>query len=649
MKLYFLLIISIFSLNICNSLADGIWAHGYNSNGAYGNGKTTSSLVPIYTNSGLDWINISATGYHSLALKSDRTMWSWGENNYGQLGDGTNTLKRIPVEIIPNTKWLKISAGTRHSAAIKSDGTLWTWDDNVNGQLGDGTNTNKNFPVKIGNDNDWKDVSAGLRFTIALKTNGTIWGWGNNTYYELGNNTNISVNTPIQIGTDNNWAKITAGMVQTIALKTDGTMWGWGNSYYGQLSGGYMLDYLVPTQIDNATDWVDVSNVQMTTIALKSNGTLWSWGWNAYGQVGDGTYQHRYSPNQIGTDNDWIAIYTGAFNSAARKRDGSAWIWGVNAYADIGDGTLITRTVPTKPVFTGYCTAIQCGRIFTLELKANPLAINVGNKEVCPNSTSPELGSFTDDGLGNLIVNTATGGSKQYIYEWYPSTGLLNPESSNPIDPTYQSIKNYSLRVTDIITGETAAKNFIIRDRAPISIYLPLIISTQLGNSVNLGTNLSVSNATVPLSYYWTNKAGWSSTESNPSVTPLQSGINTYYLTVTDGNGCISSEKRIRVFAFSPKEGIIADNGLYENLDGVLMLTYPNPTIDLLNVFIDFGMKSDVTFSIVDISGRELMSKYYPNIESLEDNINVSSYNPGTYILIANSSTGKYVRKFIKK
>jgi alpha-tubulin suppressor-like RCC1 family protein len=42
---------------------------------------------------------ISAGGYHTIALKSDGTLLTWGLNNYGQLGDGTIVDKTSPTQI----------------------------------------------------------------------------------------------------------------------------------------------------------------------------------------------------------------------------------------------------------------------------------------------------------------------------------------------------------------------------------------------------------------------------------------------------------------------------------------------------------------------------------------------------------------------
>ncbi|MCM8826412.1 MAG: filamentous hemagglutinin N-terminal domain-containing protein, partial [Candidatus Omnitrophica bacterium] len=97
---------------------------------------------------------ISAGGAHTIALKSDGSrVYAWGYNYYGQLGDGTNNDSWLPVLVkglggvgylgdgINGGPISQISAGGYHTIALKSDGSrVYAWGNNSSGQLGDGTN-----------------------------------------------------------------------------------------------------------------------------------------------------------------------------------------------------------------------------------------------------------------------------------------------------------------------------------------------------------------------------------------------------------------------------------------------------------------------------------------------------------------------------
>src|SRR3990170_1798433 len=123
--------------------SDGtLWAWGYNSYGQLGDGASGGGnykTTPVQIGTGTNWSQIAAGGYHTLAIKSDGTLWAWGGNSFGQLGDGTSSdYKTTPVQIGTGTNWSQIAAGGYHTLAIKSDRTLWAWG-NYYGQLGDAT------------------------------------------------------------------------------------------------------------------------------------------------------------------------------------------------------------------------------------------------------------------------------------------------------------------------------------------------------------------------------------------------------------------------------------------------------------------------------------------------------------------------------
>jgi hypothetical protein len=63
-------------------------------------------------------------------------QWISAENGSGQLGDGTREDKAGPVRIGRATNWKEVSAGGYHNIAVAQDGTLWGWGANGSGQLG---------------------------------------------------------------------------------------------------------------------------------------------------------------------------------------------------------------------------------------------------------------------------------------------------------------------------------------------------------------------------------------------------------------------------------------------------------------------------------------------------------------------------------
>jgi alpha-tubulin suppressor-like RCC1 family protein len=108
---------------------------GLNKYGELGDGTTVTHTSAVQ--SAISGVAQVRTGsYHTLVLKTDRTVWGFGANGY-QLGDGTTVDKSTPVRAGGSlARIISIAAGVRHSLALKSDGTVWAWGLNSGGQLG---------------------------------------------------------------------------------------------------------------------------------------------------------------------------------------------------------------------------------------------------------------------------------------------------------------------------------------------------------------------------------------------------------------------------------------------------------------------------------------------------------------------------------
>lgn len=113
--------------------SDGtVWSWGYNASGQLGDGRTIRQVEPVQV-TGLTSVTAIAAGFgHSVALRSDGTVWVWGDNSSGQLGDGTERDRSTPVPVmasgsVPLDDVIAIEASGYYSVALKSDGTVWCW------------------------------------------------------------------------------------------------------------------------------------------------------------------------------------------------------------------------------------------------------------------------------------------------------------------------------------------------------------------------------------------------------------------------------------------------------------------------------------------------------------------------------------------
>ena len=242
--------------------ADGsLWAWGCNGSGRLGDGTTEDRSVPTRIGTETNWVAISAGQEFSLALKSDGTLWAWGSNEFGQLGVGTDTFPyaTAPMRVGLDHDWVDISASYSHSLALKSNGTLWAWGSDSRGQLGDGgPSESKLAPMRVTGATDWARASAGGLFSIALKANGGLLSWGYGTHGELGNGGTSDKYSPYYVSEDRtavaigeDWVALSAAEGHSLALKSNGTLWAWGWNERGGVGNGGPVpaDVLKPVQV----------------------------------------------------------------------------------------------------------------------------------------------------------------------------------------------------------------------------------------------------------------------------------------------------------------------------------------------------------------------------------------------------------------
>jgi alpha-tubulin suppressor-like RCC1 family protein len=299
-----------------------LFAWGYGYSGQLGLNSQTDRSSPVQVGSLTDWSSIFCGSKNSFSVKKDGTLWAWGRNNNGQLGIGTGggdvNNKSSPVQVGGLTTWSSVSASQYHTLAIKTDGTLWAWGKNYSGQLGIGTSlagSDKSSPVQVGSLTTWSKVSASGNSSLAIKTDGTLWSWGYNGKGELGLGDTTNRSSPTQVGALTNWSSVSIGGNFTLAVKTNGTVWTWGFNGFGGLGLGNTTNQSSPVQVGSLTTWSSIASGGNHVMAIKTDGTLWAWGFNAKGQLGLGNITNRSSPVQVGSLNKWYAASCGVQHS----------------------------------------------------------------------------------------------------------------------------------------------------------------------------------------------------------------------------------------------------------------------------------------------------------------------------------------------
>jgi len=347
---------------------ENAWAWGSNGQGRLGDDSTTSSSSPVSVVGGYtDWVEISAGQEHTAAVRANGTAWAWGRNTNGRLGDNSTTSRSSPVSVVGGfTDWVEISAGGTHTAAVRANGSAWAWGFDSSGQLGDNSFTAKSSPVSVvGGFTDWVQISAGGGafdgHTAAVRANGTAWAWGLNSYGRLGDDSTTNRSSPVSvIGGFTDWVQISAGGTHTAAVRANGSAWAWGRNGYGRLGDNSTTDRSSPVSVVGGfTDWVQISAGAAHTAALRANGTAWAWGNNGNGRLGDDSAANRSSPvSVVGGFTDWVGISAGTAHTAAVRANGTAWAWGDNGRGRLGDNSTTSRSSPVS-VVGGFTDWVQ--------------------------------------------------------------------------------------------------------------------------------------------------------------------------------------------------------------------------------------------------------------------------------------------------
>ena len=343
-----------------------MWAWGSSSNGALGAYTGTVSSPVSVVGGFTDWKQVSAGAAHSTALRGNGTAWAWGLGSGGRLGDGSGTTRSSPVSVVGGfTDWVQVSAGGFHSGAIRSTGTAWCWGQGTSGRLGDGTTSSRSSPVSVvGGFTDWVQINAGPGHTLALRANGTLWAWGTASSGRLGNNSTVSTSSPVSVvGGFTDWVQMSAGDAHSAAVRANGTAWCWGSGFDGRLGTNNTSTRSSPVSVVGGfTDWVQIAAGITHTAAIRANGTAWAWGAGATGRLGDGTTSTRSSPvSVVGGFTDWVQIEACRFTNGrtvAIRGNGTLWGWGHNESGQLGDGTTSSRSSPVS-VLGGFTDWVQ--------------------------------------------------------------------------------------------------------------------------------------------------------------------------------------------------------------------------------------------------------------------------------------------------
>jgi Secretion system C-terminal sorting domain/Regulator of chromosome condensation (RCC1) repeat len=440
---------------------------------------------------------------------------------------------------------------------------------------------------KLGPDNDW----IGHKEKVALKQDGRLFG-----YRIIGDQfSGFSIQT-ILLGT-NISDKYSSNLSYTedynlvYAIKTNGEL--------VKLSQQGTYNY-VEENIGIDNDWVDfslISGESGAIIAKKSNGTIWGFGSNYLGSLGIGNVNSTTQFIQIGTDQNWETVVINNGLSIGLKTDGTLWSWGKNEDGQLGNGTTLNSNIPLQVgTDNSWKTFVNLsGSVYAM--KTNGTLWGWGNSGFY-NLPLGVQNTNTADVLLPLQLNQDN--------DWDSFDGIY-PRKTNSTYWTWGYFQSSWLTgLSNVLHYEIKQiKNIPFTRISVRSIPHPQVFMQYI-------TNVVAQKVDGSLLYY-----------GSFSASAQSQGI--------------SYESPLAVVSCNQVIGSLVNNNFSKNLQ-----FYPNPTNSIINISSDSYINK---ITIFDIGGRILQT-----LEVVNNQIDISNYNKGIYLLKATTTNGEVINcKIIKE
>lgn len=393
------------------------WGNNNTGQLGNGNKNTSKTPVQVKKPDGVadkdnfSYIQVSAGYGFSLALGSDGNAYAWGSNSRGQLGKGTTGgTSTTPVQVKKPTDagtdfaYTQVSAGGYHSLAVGKDHQVYAWGDRSSGgQVGDGNTTgNAPAPVVVNASADSpgfqvRQVSAGYQHSLVIGVSGQTYAWGYGNSGRLGNNAKVSQATPVSVSSPVQYedgstgffaTQVSAGGSHSLAIGRDGKAYAWGANTDGRLGTGDTNDAAIPTLVadpDGGSDGfkpTEISAGGWFCAGINDKGKIYTWGNNGQNALGNVsvTGSTSESPVLVSKAGSTVQISAGERQVLVIDSNDMAYGWGDNSGRQLGtntdSGTIKAATLVCPPQLTINPVTVGTDphTAIVLELKRNGTA-----------------------------------------------------------------------------------------------------------------------------------------------------------------------------------------------------------------------------------------------------------------------------------
>ena len=207
-------------------------------------------------------------------------------------------------------------------------------------------------------------------------------------------------------------------------------------------------------------------------------------------------------------------------------------------------------------------------------------------------------------------------------YSWTSSDGSF---SSSLADPLVTPLQNTSYILT-VSNGTLTAKDTVVVSVRGISLSLPdTLLNACIGNSYSIGVT-----AQAGVSYEWQSMpAGFTSSQSNPTINAVNTGDVYYYVLATDiVLGCTAT-----AYVHVITDSCITPGGIV-NL-------YPNPANNQVTIQLSPNTTLPVYLKLMNSNGVIALTQALTAISTLVD---LSGYQSGNYYYTVKTSNGQLLQ-----
>ncbi len=217
---------------------------------------------------------------------------------------------------------------------------------------------------------------------------------------------------------------------------------------------------------------------------------------------------------------------------------------------------------------------------------------------------------------GFIRLDVSGGVSNSYNYTWRDEMGIIisTTNTANGL-----AAGNYGVTIQDANNCQVILDDLVIANELTID---SIETSSTFNKQSNRGTLRvdTIIGGTAPYNYLWLN-------ENNGVIgtNAVVSGVvlGDYYVIVTDQNGC----------ELRQKQTLDISDPIVELSEVESFKLYPNPTASISFLDLQFAKSVDVSISLLDGIGKELILIEKRNITTFQQEIDLSSYASGIFYI----------------